>query len=1006
MRFASIVRRLTFLFAVPVIVLGVAAGQSASNTGVLRGTVTDPSGGVIANAAITVTSASGQSVIATSNSLGAYEVKGLSDGQYEVHASASGFQGLDKAPVVVKADEATTVDMSLAIQVEKQQVQVSTQQQGLDVGAENNGGAIDLKGSAIEALPDDPDELQADLQALAGPSIGPNGGQFYVDGFTAGTLPPKSSIREIRINSNPFSAEYDRLGFGRIEILTKPGGSSLHGSGFIMGNSKGLNTSDPYAPKNFPGYYTLQYNGNVSGSFGKKSSYFLTAQRRNITENSLGALYDPTTFTAVQSGLANPNPKSSASVGPRFDYQLSKNNTITIRYQYARNHDKGDGLSNYSAPSQSYNTTSYENSVQISDTQIFGARLVYDTNLQFNDDHSNATPNSTALVVTVPAYITLGGSTQGTNWNQTRNYELQNYFTLTGGKHTIKFGVRWRDTQADIYQLANQNGTFSFQTVAQFQAAERDASASTCTAATIPCVTNPNDYPFQFTLTTGNAKGGVNLFDAGFYFQDDYRWKPNVTLSAGLRFETQTDVPDHADVAPRVGVAWGVGKTKTGSPKYVLRGGWGMFYDRFSEGNVMTLTQQNGVNQINYLVNHPDFFPYIPSVSALGTGGTTTRYMLASNFHAPYTMESAATLEHQLTRTITATASYINARGVKQLYTANINAPTAASNFTVRPDPSQGNVNEFISGGIFRQNQLSASVVVRASRRVTLIANYSLNYARGTASTVMFASDPALDYGRTAFDVRHRLMLIGNINLKYGISLSPFATVNSGSPYNVQASNDWTGNNLANRPSFTTQAPNGSTVFAFPGHSENLLNGAAAAGESIVPVNDLTGPGQFSVNLRLGKTFTWVKRRERVTNDTNSEFPSMPPGGGPGGGGPPPGGGGPGGGGLPGGGGGGGFGGGPPGGGGGGLGGGGAPPGGFPPGGLNAMGGSQNTVVVRTYSLSFSANARNVFNYVNRGTPSGVDSSPYFMQSTSLSGGFGATTTYNRQISLQATLSF
>ena len=103
-----------------------------------------------------------------------------------------------------------------------------------------------LSGKDLEALPDDPDELQSDLEALAGPSAGPNGGQLYIDGFTAGQLPPKSSIREIRINQNPFSAEYDKLGYGRIEIFTKPGTDKYHGQFSVEGNSSGLNTRNPF----------------------------------------------------------------------------------------------------------------------------------------------------------------------------------------------------------------------------------------------------------------------------------------------------------------------------------------------------------------------------------------------------------------------------------------------------------------------------------------------------------------------------------------------------------------------------------------------------------------------------------------------------------------------------------------------------------------------------------------------------------------------------------------
>ena len=92
-------------------------------------------------------------------------------------------------------------------------------------------------------LSDDPDELAHELQALAGPSAGPNGGQIYVDGFTAGQLPPKSAIREIRINQNPFSAEYDKLGYGRIEIFTKPGTDKFHGQLMMNGNSSAFRCS-------------------------------------------------------------------------------------------------------------------------------------------------------------------------------------------------------------------------------------------------------------------------------------------------------------------------------------------------------------------------------------------------------------------------------------------------------------------------------------------------------------------------------------------------------------------------------------------------------------------------------------------------------------------------------------------------------------------------------------------------------------------------------------------
>ena len=108
-----------------------------------------------------------------------------------------------------------------------------------------NANAVVLKGKDLDALSDDPDELENQLQALAGPAAGPNGGEIYIDGFTGGQIPPKSSIREIRVNQNPFSAEFDRLGYGRIEILTKPGTDKLHGQIEARGNDSSFNSRNP-----------------------------------------------------------------------------------------------------------------------------------------------------------------------------------------------------------------------------------------------------------------------------------------------------------------------------------------------------------------------------------------------------------------------------------------------------------------------------------------------------------------------------------------------------------------------------------------------------------------------------------------------------------------------------------------------------------------------------------------------------------------------------------------
>ena len=213
----------------------------------------------------------------------------------------------------------------------------------MDVSPQNNANSIVLQGKDLEALSDDPDELSSELQALAGPSAGPNGGQIYIDGFTAGQLPPKASIREIRINQNPFSSEYDKLGYGRIEIFTKPGTDKLHGQLQMLGNASSFNSRNPFETAQDgvspPGYNSEQYSGNIGGPINKKASFFFNIERRNIGALNVvsATVLDPANnFAIVPESLAVPNPQTRTNLSPRIDYQLTPNNTLTVRYQYFR----------------------------------------------------------------------------------------------------------------------------------------------------------------------------------------------------------------------------------------------------------------------------------------------------------------------------------------------------------------------------------------------------------------------------------------------------------------------------------------------------------------------------------------------------------------------------------------------------------------------------------------------------------------------------------------------
>src|SRR3989442_3920608 len=419
--------------------------------GVLTGIVTDPSGAAVAKTAVRLITATGASLDTTSNEEGFYEFTGLAPGGYTLKAAAKGFTLFTKENVQILAGQVRQLNISLTIEVEKQKVEVTDSPTKVDVDPSNNAGMVVMKGKDLEALSDDPDELKSELEALAGPSAGPNGGQIYIDGFTGGTLPPKASIREIRMNQHHLSAEYERLGCGRIEVFTKPGTDQLHGQVSLLGNTAGFNSRNPFesipAGTQSPGYHSTQFSANVGGPLlSKKASFFFNIEQRNINELSVvsAQIVDPATFTIVPFSEGVPNPRTRTNLSPRLDYQVSGNNTLTARYQYERENETNNGIGQFSLPSMGFNQQNREHQLQISDTQIINAKIINETRFQFVRETSDRTPQNTAPTVSAQGAFADGGNGGGGSSDTLHRYQMQKYTSMSHGKHFLKICPRLR----------------------------------------------------------------------------------------------------------------------------------------------------------------------------------------------------------------------------------------------------------------------------------------------------------------------------------------------------------------------------------------------------------------------------------------------------------------------------------------------------------------------------------------------------------------------------------
>jgi hypothetical protein len=957
-----------------------------SSTGTLRGQVVDPSGAAVPGATVSVAGAQGQKAATMTNGSGKYQIKGLAPGTYTIQAVAPNFSTFKQGQVVVAPGHVNQINISLAIRQQVQQVRVSAQALHLSVNPESNANALVLKGSALEALSDDPDELLAQLNAIAGPAAGPNGAQIYIDGFTGGQLPPKSDILEIHINQNPFSAQYDKVGYGRIEIITKPGSSQFHGEFFADGNDSTFNSRSPFVTEE-PPYYSDFLRGSVGGPLGHNASFFVHVFHRDINDNSVVSavtLNPNLQQTSFSEALANP--QSRWVISPRFDFQLSPKNLLAVRYQLWRDSETNDGIGQFDLPSQAYNLGEQEHTLQLSDTQVMSARTVNQTRFEYRNDTSNQIPTSLVPAVDVLGSFTAGGNPQGEIRDRQNYFELQDIATMSLGKHTLVYGGRFRDDDEYNSTTQNFNGTFTFPTLEAYQLTEQGLQQNLPFAQ----VQAEGGGPSQFFMTAGIPSARANMVDGAAYTEDQWRLRPNLSLSLGMRFETQNYISDHADFAPRLGFAWGLGRRTP--PKTVLRAGFGIFYDRFEEQQVLEAEQLNGVNQRQFVVTRPDFFPTIPSISTLGAleSSTTapTVYDIDPGLRAPYTIQSAVGLERQFTRGLTASVTYLNSHGLHQLYTRNVNTPQLGLYNPANPSYGRpfdhvsacsvapaipeceagfdGNIYQFESAGLYNQNELIANFRLNQGRYLSLFGFYMLNYANSdTSGAKYFPSNPydvLEDYGRATFDIRDRAVVGGAINLPFGFRLLPFIVADSGTPYNITLGQDLLGTSIFDqRPAFAAPGATGPNIVAT---SLGVFNTTPTIGEPLVPVNFGTGPAEYTVNFHFMKTFSFGGREEGRHGS---------------------------------GGGGGGMGGhhgygneglGPR-----GLSGGGGP-------GFWGMSGSGK------YNLTLGVAVHNTFNTVNLGTPDGNLGSPLFGKSNSLAEGPFSSQAANREVDFQLRFTF
>jgi hypothetical protein len=858
-------------------------GVSARRTGTFGGTVVDEQGDAIAGATVTISRPGFSKRRTVTNDEGKFTFRGLPAGKYVIRISAPGFNGYRRSSVQINEGKRKRLRAQLSVKEVRENVVVNTRQLGTE--RESSASMTTLREKDLNVLPDDPNGMESALTALAG-GLGSDA-EITVDGISGARIPPRSSIREIRINRSPFSAENDRMGFGGIEIFTKSGTDRLRGQSNFIFNDARMNARSPYSLTRTPGQTRL-FNASLSGPIKKnRSSFYLDFSHGSVDQTSVvnaTVLDGSLNIVPFRQNISTPN--RSLSISPRVDVQLGKNNTLVARYGFYMSRSEDQGVSDLSLPSRAFRFSSTGHELFVTETAVINHKTVTETKVGYFVNSRRTEGDSSTPTVLVAGAFVGGGSSIGLNLANTHRLELQNYTTTMLGKnerHAVKFGIRFRSVGVDDRSEANFGGMFVFAGVRDPQNGNLLYSSIEQYRQKLLGNTDPRFNPNQFVIAHGDPFARISQHDMGLFVMDDWRLRQNLTVGIGLRYENQNNIRDRRNFAPRLGIAWSPDGGGKGPVRTVIRAGLGVFYTRINENFFLQAKRLDGTRQTQYIVgandpllNQPVFtldgvsgVPTIEQLAGHASSSVVATRQVSADLRSPVNYQAAISIDRQLPMRTTISVSYLANRGRNLMGSVNINAPicppsSPCNDDAPRPDPTHGNVFEYRSLGVTTQHQLLINFNSNAIRRFTFGGNYRLGHAMGDidgfGNYPLYSYDLHGEFGPSSLDIRHNFNFYGTLRLPWNIQLSPFVNISSGAPYNITTGTDSNRDSIFNdRPTFRQL----NDVCVQRGLTNGFCGIAANhVSDAIIPRNLGRGPMSSFFNLNIDRSIVLAGRKD------------------------------------------------------------------------------------------------------------------------------------------------
>ncbi len=727
-----------FLFMFFIAMSGLATAAPQATTGTIEGNVADQSGAVLPNVEVNIKNIeTGINRTVLTDDRGNFSGQLLPVGQYEVSVAFPGFSRFQQSGISAGIGRTVTLNIRLTVAGTTQEVAVTEEAPLIEPARTKVSSTVDDRAVAnlpvngrnfidfVLLTPGVTRDVRTGDISFAGQrgtlnslvvDGADNNNTFFgqTTGRTGSGRAPfqfsQDAVKEFQVNSNGYSAEYGRAGGAVVNVVTKSGTNELHGSIFEFYRDKSLNANDvinKLQGRLKSPYHFNQFGGSVGGPIARDKHFFFfnydgqRSQIPNLVFLNLprAVSADPATLNAIQT-LTSLSQSWDRSLNQdtflgKTDFILGSVHRLSVRYN--QQNFTGAGFENGGSQNAFEHTGASlvkTNTVSGTLSSILSYHIFNEVRVQFLRDKEPGEANSDRPEATIQdggqTVLIIGRNNFSPRETTIKRGQFADTLSYISGRHGMKFGGDWNVDRILNFFPGNFSGSYTFASLASFNGGRPTGASERYVQA------------FPGSGTSGPTTK-PNLSEFAGFFQDDFRVTNTLTVNFGLRYDYQgiaqpttknpdaqlaaagidtSKIPkDKNNFAPRFGFAL---RPSSRNDRFVVRGGYGVFYGRTPSIMIGTAHSNNGLNVQTITFTGASVPTYPNKLDAIPTGAALpppTIFYFDKDFVSPYTQQGNFSIEYGLTNNISISATYLGVRGVhlQRSRDTNVNGLTATS---------------------------------------------------------------------------------------------------------------------------------------------------------------------------------------------------------------------------------------------------------------------------------------------------------------------------------------